>query len=598
MSSDGRPVRTMRRIAEDLAVVDAAVCVTSAIDTIRGFNSATGRTVDPGIEKLLAEKTDAEICKDLLKRTCQAGQHLLMTRILTEGIIQRLPLVYTRQSMNLSFLRYERGIYLVVAWVKLEDGLKDERLYVGSGRGKAGMRGRGLNHTSHTYRLQILDKSASEVYEFLELPGCHVDVYCLAAWPESSEGIKASDTSDILLAEAVFIGLLDLSARSALRPLLVSNGLLPNSKNYKGLNIASGLEPTYAGYLANTSVRDGAFMDDNELAAESEEDRINYAAMFESDRIEMQDNFESWFQKTVESIKAREAETQRKKSENVKLQQEIWRNEKPDEHNTAQKKAKAAQAKIGLDTFLANGRTRNVVTRHHRRFNIKGMTFHVPKRFMTTGGGDVTLKLVVLDAEDSSLENSFGGKYRVIFQGNGVTGPYTKKDFSKGSSTETEIVEGFDRWFREHREAGTFAPTGRALKRARSLVFDSDDDDVEAEDYRSRNTDEMSAKTYSTSNSGLSISAKNPPREKDVLQLPSESTTFDPSMSAKTSPLKEISGNIPRVTTVIKTRAQSHKQKLAREGLMAASKGRSTPAAEKVENISSDDEIDWSRPGY
>lgn len=41
--------------------------------------------------------------------------------------------------MNISFFRYERGIYLVVAWVKLENGLKDEKLYVGSGRGRAGM---------------------------------------------------------------------------------------------------------------------------------------------------------------------------------------------------------------------------------------------------------------------------------------------------------------------------------------------------------------------------------------------------------------------------------------------------------------------------
>lgn len=340
----------------------------------------------------------------------------------------------------------------------------------------------------------------------------------MAAWPESSEGINASDTSNILLAEAVFVGLLGLSTRSALRLLLASNGLLPNSKNYKGLNIASGLEPTSAGNLAEITVRDGAFMDDNELSAELEEDCTNYTAMFEMDRIEMRDNFEIWFQKTMESIKAREAETQRKKSENVKLQQKIWRNKKPNEHDTAQKKAKAAQAKIGLDTFLADGRTRNVVTRHHRRFNIKGMTFHVLKRFMTTGGGDVTLKLVVLDTEDSSRENTFGGKYQVIFQGNGVTGPYNKKYFSKGSSTETQIVEGFDRWFREHEEAGTFAPTGRALKRA--LAFDSDDDDIEAEDNRHKKS--------LASHPGVNTSSKNQQDESDILRNSLESSVFSP----------------------------------------------------------------------
>lgn len=78
----------MRRMGEDLAVIDATVCVTSAINTIRGFNSTTSRAVDRGIEKLLTEKTDAEICKDLLNRTCQAGHHLLMTRTLTEELFK------------------------------------------------------------------------------------------------------------------------------------------------------------------------------------------------------------------------------------------------------------------------------------------------------------------------------------------------------------------------------------------------------------------------------------------------------------------------------------------------------------------------------
>jgi len=59
-----------------------------------------------------------------------------------------------------------------------------------------------------------------------------------------------------------------------------------------------------------------------------------------------------------------------------------------------------------------------------------------------------------------SCQKNASGQNKATFEGNRWTGAYTSQDFSEGSSRESERVAGFDKWFPEHQEAGTFALTG------------------------------------------------------------------------------------------------------------------------------------------
>jgi len=85
----------------------ATTSVIGLLQAIRLFKSATSYIVDPGIVKILDKENDDDLARSILRRTSQGGRQLLQTRNISEQIIQELPLVFSRQSVNLSCFRYE-----------------------------------------------------------------------------------------------------------------------------------------------------------------------------------------------------------------------------------------------------------------------------------------------------------------------------------------------------------------------------------------------------------------------------------------------------------------------------------------------------------